>query len=157
MNYQKLLAIFSLTLVFFLPSRTHAQDYSSALGLRAGTAAGITFKQFISYQGAIEFQAVYRRAGFRGVLLLAHHMSLGKKTNTYIFIGGGGHYGYNSVINSDNRAYRVAGVDGILGIEYEFPYAPLSVSLDWKPYYDLVGPKLFSGNNMGITARLLLN
>lgn len=35
--------------------------------------------------------------------------------------------------------YTTVGIDGILGLEYQFNEIPFSIGLDIKPYFDFVG------------------
>ena len=144
---------FSFCLFFIAP----AQDYSTGIGLRIGSANGLTVKQYVGYSTAVEGLLVYRRGGFRAIALVEQHFSLGRRTNTYLYVGAGGHYGYNHLIVGDLDPSRAYGVDFIVGLEYVFPHSGISVSLDVKPMFELNGRTSFSGNNAGASLRFLLD
>ncbi|HEY8687835.1 MAG TPA: hypothetical protein VIM07_01270, partial [Chitinophagaceae bacterium] len=51
------------------------------------------------------------------------------------------------------------GVDGVLGLDYKIPSAPLNLSLDWQPSIEFGNGfnNGFSGNWGGIAIRYVLN
>ena len=152
--YHTTLRFFILSFVlFFSASFANGQEYDVALGIRAGSANGVSLTAFASEFGAIEGMAVYRRNGFRAVTLAEFHIPLGHNTGTSIYFGGGGHFGYNNLVVTERPAYQVAGIDVIAGIEFAFPHANMVLSLDVKPMYELINAPGFSGNNAGVTLR----
>ncbi len=146
------LSILSFLFFFSLPF-AFSQDYDSALGIRLGSANGISVKSFVSSQTAVEGMIVYRRHGIRMIGLTMVQIPLGRNSGTSLYVGGGAHYGFNQLFNPEAYAHQVAGVDGIVGIEFAFPHSQMSLSFDLKPMYELLGSRGFSGNNAGVTLR----
>jgi hypothetical protein len=76
------------------------------------------------------------------------------------FIGGGAHWG----IWSDNwknkyptRESGIAiGIDGVIGLDYKLKTAPLNISIDWQPSFNIIGYQYFEGGWGGIGIRYVL-
>ncbi|MFT5165336.1 MAG: hypothetical protein ACI8P3_000560 [Saprospiraceae bacterium] len=127
-----------IKLVFFLTlfstGSVFAQDaYERSIGLRGGFLGGVTYKHFLEYAGAIEGIVGFnfqngRMATLTG--LYEHHFFLSYQTNFYA--GGGLTFGANKDI------FRVH-AEAIIGIEYVIPRFPMSLSLDYKPAYNIFG------------------
>ncbi|MEL6649311.1 MAG: hypothetical protein AAFQ87_00755 [Bacteroidota bacterium] len=158
MNFHtaRLLLLSTLLSVLSLSS-LKAQDYDTAIGIRLGSANGVSLKHFVNQSTAVEGMLVYRRNGFRLIGMAVGHVPLGRNTDTYLYFGGGGHVGYNNLLNAERSHYQVAGIDGMLGIEFGLPNHNASLAFDIKPMYELMGGRGFSGNNGGVTLRFWLN
>jgi hypothetical protein len=48
--------------------------------------------------------------------------------------------------SSNNNAYTVIGIGGILGLEYNFNEIPINISIDWKPAFNIIGHTSFWGD-----------
>jgi hypothetical protein len=59
------------------------------------------------------------------------------------YYGGGAHIGFyngsHTYWGTYGTSYTVAGIDGILGIEYSFDEIPINIGIDWKPALNLIG------------------
>jgi len=107
-----------------ISSASQAQNYDKAIGARFGFPAGLTYKQFISDNAAVEIIVGTRDGGGSLTALLELHAeALDYSLN--IFYGIGGHIG--SLESSLN-----VGADGIFGLEYT-PDAPIVFAIDLKP------------------------
>ena len=126
--------------------------YKSAIGVRAGSTAGITFKHFIAGEGAVEGIIGVWRNAVRLTVVYEKHVPFGGVAGLNWYYGGGGHVS----IYSEDRIHHWhwdppegwhrhdhahpgsfgIGVDGILGIEYKIPPIPFAVSLDLKPFIE---------------------
>jgi hypothetical protein len=74
------------------------------------------------------------------------------------YYGVGGHIGfwdgkYDDRFDAGNNT--VIGIDGILGLEYNFKEIPFNLSLDWKPALNLVGSSGFWGDGGAISIRYI--
>jgi len=49
----------------------------------------------------------------------------------------------------------VIGIDGILGLEYNFKEIPFNIGIDWKPMIDLGGSSGFYGDGGAISIRYI--
>jgi len=145
-----------IILGFLMTTSLFAQEYQQAIGLRGGLFSGITYKNFIANQTAIEGILHTRWQGWELVGLLEHHRDISDVNGLYWFYGYGAHIGFYDTKythwNTDGTA-TVIGVDGILGIEYDIPRTPIALGLDWKPYINLLGYSGFFGDGGALSLR----
>jgi hypothetical protein len=134
--------LMTLTLAFCFIAFANASDYKTGIGLRAGPYYGLTIKHFISSKSALE--GLVTRWGGTDITILyeVHNQALDiNRLNWYI--GLGGHVGFweGTHLNSGTAGnnYTIIGLDGILGLEYNFPGAPINISVDWKPAFNVIG------------------
>jgi len=114
---------------------TNAQDYRNGIGLRAGFNQGLTFKHFMSGKSALELLLATRWSGFEITGLYEIHNSAFDIDRFNWYFGAGAHVGfYGSTYGGGAGTF--VGIDGILGLEYNFKEAPINISLDWKPAFD---------------------
>lgn len=129
---------------------TRKTDYKNAIGIRAGTTAGATFKHFFNPGHAAELILGIWPNAFGFTALYEKHEPTGIEALRFYYGGGAhvtaeaGHYVYRTHrFRDDNYHYRYGdrglaiGVDGIAGIEYKIPVVPLALSLDIKPFVEI--------------------
>jgi hypothetical protein len=147
-----------LVLAFLLlatPGRPQASDapvrkydYKFAIGIRAGSTSGLTFKHLMNRGNAVELIAGLwpNAVGLTGL----YEKHVGSGISSLRFYYGAGlhftvetnHYLYRRPSDNGAYAYRYgpdgwgAGVDGIVGIEYKIPVIPVALSFDLKPYVE---------------------
>jgi hypothetical protein len=114
--------------------------YDNALGIRAGSPSGITFKHFFSSFEAIEAIASLWPYGFGVTGLYEIHANAFDVEGLNWYYGGGGHLHFYTLESSIERwksresaAGVGLGIDGILGIEYNIPSIPFTIGFDFKP------------------------
>jgi hypothetical protein len=151
--------ILTLTLVIFIYAYASAQDYNTGVGLRLGFSNGLTVKHFLSQRSAVEGLLVTRWRGFEITgLFEAHNQAFDMERLNWYF-GGGGHIGFWNGDNTNwghiGTNYTVIGIDGILGIEYNFSEVPINLSLDWKPAFNLSGYTGFWGDGGALSIRYI--
>jgi hypothetical protein len=125
--------------------------YSTGIGFRTGTEAGLTLKQFISQRSALEaivstalFSSRVNR-GLSATLLWERHQQIGDIQGFLWFFGAGGHVGLyhtegnRTLFSRDNDGFVGLGLDGIVGAEYKIPPVPITIGVDVKPSVDLRG------------------
>lgn len=128
-------------------------NYANSIGIRLGSENGFTFKHFYKPTWAYE---VTLTTGYRALIvtgLVEKHYLVGEGLN--LFLGGGAHFGewgyvaYYRYRYFDGESYYIRksyrtipsiGIDGIAGIEWIIPKAPVTLSLDVKPYLDVFYP-----------------
>lgn len=146
-----------LTLFAFLS--TNAQDYKTGIGLRGGFAQGVTIKHFISEKGALEGIIASRWQGLEVTGLYEIHGRAFGVDRLNWYAGFGGHVGFwdgnNAGWGEDQKSYTVVGIDGILGLEYNFVEIPFNVSVDWKPAYNIIGYSGFWGDGAALSIRYI--
>jgi len=152
--------LLTLTLAVCFVAFANAQDYKTGIGLRGGLYNGLTVKHFIGDKSALEGILATRWRGFEITGLYEIHNQLTSNIDRLNwYFGFGGHIGF---YNGDNTTwgdagtnYTVIGIDGILGLEYNFAEIPLNISVDWKPAFNLVGYSRFWGDGGALSIRYI--
>jgi hypothetical protein len=153
--------ILTLTLVIFISAITAAQDYNTGVGLRLGFTQGLTVKHFLSQRSAVEGLLATRWRGFEITGLYEVHNNAFDVERLNWYFGGGGHVGFWNGDNANGRLgdeggnYTIVGIDGILGIEYNFKEVPINIGLDWKPEFNLTGYTGFWGDGGALSIRYI--
>lgn len=150
------IVLFSLASAVQAQQMNTGSDYKTALGVKVYPAA-ITVKHFIKPSVALEGLGYISSDGFRLTGLYELHNNLGNVEGLTWYIGGGAHVG----VWSDSWKTRyptrndgvAVGVDGVIGIDYKIPGAPLNLSFDWQPSFNLVGYNYFEGGWGGVGIR----
>jgi hypothetical protein len=151
------LSIILVTIGFSSFAQTNmGTDYTTAVGVKLYPGA-VTVKHFIQKNKAIEGLGYISADGFRITGLYELHYPLGNTEGLQWYIGAGGHLG----IWSDNWKNRyptrnqglALGVDGVLGVDYKIKGAPLNLSFDWQPSFNLIGHNYFEGGWGGLAVR----
>jgi hypothetical protein len=134
---------FACIITFSLVSIGRTQDYDTGLGLRVGLYNGLTAKHFLGEKSALEGIISMRWKGIGITGLYELHNSLFNADGLKWYVGGGAHVGFYNGDHTEwgtpETKYRVMGLDGILGLEYSFNSFPISLSIDWKPAFNIVG------------------
>jgi hypothetical protein len=121
----------------------------SALGVRAGGATGVSYKYFqsktVAWEGLVNYSFDDHIKGVVATGLLEKQAPLvGNKFSAQVGIG-------PSYIFKDSRL----GAAGTLGFDWRVSLVDLS--LDWSPAYYFANDDHFSGSNVGVGARYILN
>jgi hypothetical protein len=149
-----------IVLAFFLSisilALASAQDYKTGIGLRGGLSQGLTLKHFVSGKAAFEGLLSTRWQGFDVTGLYEIHAQAFEVDHLNWYYGGGAHIGSYSGNNVPwGTSGAVLGIDGILGIEYNFSEAPINIGVDWKPAFNLVGNSQFWGDGGALSIRYI--
>jgi len=135
-----LLVLMSLSLVSFSQERN--EHYSRAIGGRFGVANGITYKHFLNsnhaVDGILNFQGNRNWSVLKVVGLYEIHdqIEVADYEGLLWYYGAGGGLGFynNKVEDVTSVAFSL---DGVLGLDFKVPTAPINISLDWKPMLEL--------------------
>jgi len=149
---KNILAICAFFGLFFFATGAYAQlDSQQSIGGRFGSSQGITYRYSLSQERAVEgilsVQSNSRYRRLRLVGLYEFHQPL--QGNFSWYYGFGGSIGSfkekpfsvmenNNSVRYDPKSEFSLSIDGIVGIEYAIPEAPISISLDVKPYLDFI-------------------
>jgi hypothetical protein len=147
----------SILLILFALStgKMNAQPYATGIGVRfGGIATGITVKHYTNSNTALEGILGFGRHSLILTGLYEKHQEFPSAPGLSWFYGGGAHLGFVSHNYSYYDFYYKShkhegdadlydsnvffGADFILGMEYKFKDAPISLGLDIKPYIDLL-------------------
>jgi hypothetical protein len=151
--------MFALLITLFAAAGANAQDYSTGIGLRGGWGTGLTIKHFLKPKAAVEGIFDSRWHGLSVTGLYELHTRAFDVDRLNFYYGIGGHIGfwdgkYYRDLNTTTN-YTVIGIDGILGLEYNFKEIPFNLSIDWKPAFDLTGYSGFYGDGGAISIRYI--
>lgn len=136
----KKLVLVAIVAFLAFPLITKAQDYDRALGIRFGQPFGITYKQALGNDNAIEVIAAARFLVYSGFLVTAlyeKHFYPFNIDGLGLFIGAGAHAGFYNYSTQENFNL---GPDAIFGLDFTFRDAPINLSLDLKPTYNIFSP-----------------
>jgi len=151
---------------------TYSQDVVQSIGLRAGGENGFAYKYIEDYTFAFEGIISYRNRGFQTTGLWEHYKPFmtDRLRNFYSYWGFGAHAGYirakeqfcvqtnqGCELYENRRTKFIGGLDGVMGFEYHFYTAPLTVSLDYKPYVEFFGEDFLRIDfwNFGLTFKYI--
>jgi hypothetical protein len=155
----KLLLLIVYIGILFSVTGLSAQSYQTGAGIRfGGLTNGLTVKQFISKGSALEGMVSVAHKNIILTGLFEIHKPVDQSSLFSVYYGLGGHVGFfrdgGSYYYHDSRLYTsttVAGIDGIVGLEYKFRTAPVIVSMDFKPFIDLFnGSILYFDGGIGL-------
>ena len=167
---------FTFTIIFLIIGQVlFAQEYKNSTGFRLGKTDGVTYKRFLTDNGAVEFMLGF--GGYdKGMQAYANYqwhqqISTPFTEDLYIYYGVGGHGGYIKSYNhrnyytndtivmteSQKQTYYAIGVDGIIGLEYRIYTIPMTVSMELKPYFEFYGLRYtqFKFWDFGFTAKYI--
>jgi hypothetical protein len=140
----KILALILLS--FASISQLGAQNYMIAFGPRVGMSNGVSLKVITKSPNVIESIIHMSHGGTRITGMYQYLRPFNGRTYSsglHWFVGVGGHFANYSNFEYTNfdgkivrQAYQGFGFDMTAGIEYMFS-APLSFSIDLKPYYEV--------------------
>jgi hypothetical protein len=153
--------IITCLFVFYLISISYAQDYNTGIGLRLGFNQGLTVKHFVGEKSAFEFLLATRWRGFEITGLYEIHNQFFNAERLNWYFGFGGHIGFwngdytYKRWGEEGRNYTVIGIDGILGLEYNFVEVPINIGLDWKPAYNISGYSGFWADGGALSIRYI--
>jgi len=147
---------FTLDSVVYKQNSVPGSPYKTALGVKMYPSA-ISYKQFIRSNKAVEVLGYFTLDGFRATVMYEKYMPIEGAENLNWYVGYGGHLGLWSdewKRNNPNHTAGIAlGVDGILGLDYKIKNAPLDLSVDWQPSFNLVGSSYFESGWAGLGIR----
>ena len=145
MKLKKLLLATLLIATF--SSKLSAQEqepaYNFAVGLRLGYEMGFTARHFFMPHNAIEGIMSFSNSAFKMTVLYQFQQPFPEIDNLDWYVGIGAHIGsLNRPVQRERNLEHgfLFGADLIAGIEYVFPTAPFSFSLDWKPSFSFTNP-----------------
>ena len=149
---KKIIFYLSVSVSFLLLSkRSNAQDYKTAVGLKfGGYENGISIKYFTTRDIALEGVLGFRDHGVVITGLYEVHQEAFGVRELKFYYGAGAHIGalssgvyqtFDGVKETYNGSHILLGVDGVIGLEYRIPRAPIAISLDLNPRIELAtGP-----------------
>ena len=144
--------------VQFANAQAKGSSYKTALGVKFYPGGAITVKHFVKSNAALEGLAYFWRDGMRITGLYEFHGNFSGAPGLKWYVGPGAHVGFwnDRYWRREYPGYRgsaIAGIDGVLGLDYKFNGAPINMSIDWQPSYEFGTNGGFYGNWGGIAIR----
>ena len=143
---------------------SHAQptgsSYTTAVGVKIYPGS-ISAKHFYQTNRAVEGLLYLWNYGMRVTGLYEIHGDFTTVDGLKWYIGPGAHIGFWN--NNWREAYPsrqsgvAMGVDGVLGLDYKIKGAPINVSLDWQPSFNIIGYSYFEGAWGGLGIRYTID
>jgi len=138
----------SILFCFLFFSKAKAQDYKAAVGIRFSSKAAlinnsVSLKYFFTEKTAVEGLVSFGDPFALGLLVEEYKPFA---TNNLKYFYGGGFY-------AAFTGSRVAGLQGVVGLDYKVPTIPLNFSLDWKPELTFAKEFSFEPQTLGLSAR----
>jgi hypothetical protein len=141
--------------IAFATVELNAQDYNWAMGVRLSDfMGGISVKKSVNTKYKIE--GILAMPYWHGVILtgLYERDILAIDERFQLFCGAGGHIGNWKYKSEEiNKNYYFIGVDVIAGLEYTLSSIPLSISIDYKPSFNIAEHSGFNFGGGGIAIR----
>ncbi|WP_162343432.1 hypothetical protein [Cyclobacterium salsum] len=153
---KSMIFVFALMMGLGLLNESRAQTYATGIGLRAGVSNGLTVKHFIQSDVALEGILHSRWRGLVLTGLYEVHKDIREVRGLRWFYGGGAHIGsWNSgnTVKRDYSGTTIVGIDGIIGLDFKFADAPINLSLDYKPAFNIINDAGFWGDEVALSIR----
>ncbi|TAF46577.1 MAG: hypothetical protein EAZ51_01160 [Sphingobacteriales bacterium] len=136
-------------------SHANAQNYKNAIGGRFGNANGVSFKTGLKNNAMLELIGNFRsNDNFSYANLTAlyevYNPIKGAAGLTWYY-GGGGSIGSAKAKGFKGDVYL--GLNGVLGLDYKFKDAPINLSLDWIPTFQISPNSGFYSGDIGLGIR----
>lgn len=137
-----LLGLLTLLTVYRTQAQSMGSEYRTAIGAKFWPG-GLTVKHFIRDNRALEGIAYFWGHGFRFTGLYEVHGDINAVPGLKWYVGPGLHIGaYNDHYWRGNDHYEDGsasfGLDGVLGLDYKINGAPIALSIDINPYFELL-------------------
>ena len=151
---KKLLLMFSVCCIAIcsVNAQSMGRTYKTALGVKVWDGAGISFKTFVAPNNAVEVIGYFYNKGTRLTGLYEIHGNIADAPGLKWYIGPGAHIGFY-----DYAGYKgdkaVAGIDGVLGLDYKINKAPINISIDWQPSFEFADERGFASGWGGLGIR----
>lgn len=157
MKLMVLIAVMASSLTGFA-QQTNSSDYKASLGVKISSGLAASYKTFVNSSHALEANTTFFRQGVRLVGLYEFHFyAFDKAPGLSWYIGPGAHVGFWKKDFRDKYNSTVdIGIDGVLGLDYKIPGAPINLSLDWQPSYSVLGTAGLSPQFGGFAIRYVL-
>lgn len=132
-------------------AQSMGRTYKTALGVKVWDGGGISFKTFVAPTNALELIGYFNRYRTQVTGLYEIHGDITGAAGLKWYVGPGAHIAF---YNNNKYTYgTVAGLDGVLGLDYKVNNAPLNLSIDWQPSFEFGSGLRFWGNRGGLGIR----
>lgn len=152
MKKMLVLGCFLCIAAYSVHAQSMGRTYKTALGVKVWDGGGISFKTFVAPNNALEVVGYFYKDGTRLTGLYEIHGDVSGAPGLKWYIGPGAHLGFYNY-----KGYQgdkvVAGIDGVLGLDYKVNRAPINFSIDWQPSFEFADGRGFVGSWGGLGIR----
>lgn len=148
--------IFALLMLTCI-GKINAQGLDNAIGFRGGLSNGITYQYFYQSMKDVKFLLSLRDQGMQLTAIIEQYepVMISYHDQFFMYYGAGFHMGYvhplhwTELTNHPQMVERfsapkaVAGINGIIGMEYRIASVPLAFGADYKPFMEFFGERFF--------------
>jgi hypothetical protein len=126
-----------------------SQVFNREAGIRGGLTSGFTYRQYLDEYLAYEGLLSFRQGGiqFTALRQVTEPESFGISDNLWFVYGYGAHAGfyfsnvyksmwYHDYYYPQRRLSPVLGIDAYAGLEYRVDEFPITIGLDYKPFFE---------------------
>jgi hypothetical protein len=133
--------VFTCMAISRLSAQSMGDSYQTAIGVKFWPGA-LSIKHFTQQNTALEGLINFWDRGFRFTGLYELHQNIEGAPGLRWYVGPGAHIGwYNGTTFHDhfygNGALSL-GIDAVLGLDYKISGAPIAVSIDVQPFFELL-------------------
>lgn len=143
-----------ITILFFASLTAGAQEFKQSVGIRMGWTPGFEYRIFTDDANSYKFLLGTRDRGIQLHLFKEFHQYdlFSFSDQITFFYGAGIHAGYEkwdvlyhheNTLGYETKTGLIAGLDGIVGLEYTFYTAPIALGIEAKPYFEFLGQEIF--------------
>lgn len=138
------------------PAALKAQTYKNAIGVRLGSWTGVNFKTFVAADRALDLNLSFRDRStvkeIRFTGLYEVHDEIENAGGLHWYYGAGASIGsWELKPTGDDKIFLSA--DGVLGLDFKFPQAPINLALDWRPRLIFVPDTDVNAGDVGLAIR----
>lgn len=143
-------------LILLVVTSLMAQRFEKSVGVRVGQTNAIFFDVQNKDLSSYRFMLSWREEGTQFTAMKYYHLYKLDNFPDYIsvYYGYGVHAGFTKwdqyYRNTEHGYYwdeasaPVFGLDGLIGLSYDFKRVPMSITCELKPFFDFWGKKIFS-------------
>lgn len=147
-----LLCSVCLLAAVFSNAQTVDQNYKTAIGVKFYPAS-LTVKHFLNDKSAVEGLLYSWGYGARITGLYEFHGDIKDVEGLKWYAGPGAHIQFWKSAWKGAYGSVGIGIDGVVGLDYKFKDAPINVSVDWQPSYNVTGWSYFEAGFGGVAIR----
>jgi len=144
----------SIAIIIASVSFLSAQNYETGFGVRLGYPYGLNVKHFVNEVSALDATLYSTGKNIGIVALVDWHQDVENYKNWKWYWGPGAHVLFN-IVPDQNGNTVLLGLDAVVGAEYTFNDAPISLSFDWVPSLNIIEDFGLSLFNAGVSVRYI--
>ncbi|MDR0667939.1 MAG: hypothetical protein LBF90_04905 [Prevotellaceae bacterium] len=134
----------------------YAQNYEKSLGLRGGRPLGLTYKQFVTTNNAVEgiidldiFTKNMFKLGVSGFYLWEWNLANVQGLDWFV---GPGASAMLALVKDADSVFDIS-INGSIGLEYKFAGIPLALAVDYSPRLSLLHDATFGWDYCALSIR----